>query len=150
MKYKQRTLHSFWTLAQAALISVVLASCGGGEGDGGDPAATSTATASVLVEKVCSNCGALDAHTYAGSGIASGKALIPHPRLWRLPSASQAERHDVTLVFTNQTGTAQVMPKIALTTSYDPLVADQLRWDDGTEALNAEYQVQSRRLENAR
>ncbi len=27
------------------------------------------------------------------------------------------------------------MPKIALTTSYQPLVADQLRWDDGTEAL---------------
>ncbi len=75
MKYKQRTLHSFWTLAQAALLSVVLASCGGGEGDSGDPAAASnppgmsTTTTSALVEKACSNCGALDAHTYAGSGI---------------------------------------------------------------------------------
>jgi hypothetical protein len=42
---------------------------------------------------------------------------------------------DVTLVFTNQSGTAQTMPTVALTASQLPTVAaSAIQWDDGVSA----------------
>ncbi|ODV42073.1 hypothetical protein AWV79_30215 [Cupriavidus sp. UYMMa02A] len=68
----------------------------------------STTTASVLVEKVCSNCGALDAHTYADSGIGAWESVNTTSSAMETPvSISGLNGWDVTLVFTNQTGTAQ-------------------------------------------
>ncbi|WP_029050362.1 hemagglutinin [Cupriavidus sp. amp6] len=140
MTYKQRVLHFFRSLAQAALISIMLASCGG---DGDDPPAspepqtmTTTTAASVPVEKSCSNCGALDAHTYSGSGIGVWESVNSTSSAVEVPiSISGLNGQEVTLVFTNQTGTPQVMPTIAVAARNYSFVAEQLRLDDSTEAL---------------
>ncbi|MDK2662114.1 hypothetical protein QOS04_37070 [Cupriavidus sp. LEh21] len=95
-----------------------------------------TTTASVPVEKSCSNCGALDAHTYAGSGIGVWESVNSTSSAVEAPiSISGLNGQDVTLVFTNQTGTPQVMPTIAVAERNHSFVAEQLRFDDGTEAL---------------
>ncbi|CAM3492485.1 MULTISPECIES: M30 family zinc metallopeptidase [Cupriavidus] len=140
MTYKQRVLHFFRSIAQAALISIMLASCGG---DGDDPTAspdpqTMTTTTSAPVEKSCSNCRALDAHTNSGSGIGVWESVNSTSSAVEVPiSISGLNGQDVTLVFTNQTGTPQVMPTIAVAARNYSFVAEQLRLDDSTEALKS-------------
>lgn len=147
MHRNRRTLSLPGSLTLALLTSAILAACGGGGGDGGastTQAATGTTstpgdTGSVPASTVapsCSGCGAVDAHTYAGSGVGIWQSTNASASAVDLPiSISGLSGHDVTLVFTNQTGTAQTMPTIPLTASYFPNVAaSAIQWDDGTHA----------------
>ncbi|GAA0189323.1 MULTISPECIES: M30 family zinc metallopeptidase [Cupriavidus] len=151
----QRTLSFPGSLALALLTSAVLAACGGG-GDGGDAStqATTTTTATTspgaaatptdpaakpasVVSPACSNCAAVDANTYAGSGIGVWQNINATAAAVDMPiNIAGLTGQDVTLVFTNQSGTAQTMPTIPLTASHFPTVAaSAIAWDDGTSAV---------------
>lgn len=142
------------SFALALLTSVVLAACGGG-GDGGEPAQSTTTTTTTttgtspgtpvtqtpakpasVVSPACSNCAAVDANTYAGSGVGVWQNINASAAAVDMPiSIDGLKGQDVTLVFTNQTGTAQTMPTIPLTASYFPSVAaSAIQFDDGTNA----------------
>ncbi|WP_423193820.1 M30 family zinc metallopeptidase [Cupriavidus sp. H18C2] len=163
MQRTQRPLSFPGSLALALLTSAVLAACGGG-GDGGEAATQTSATTATtapgtpvtatpaepvtaapaepvakpvsVVTPACSGCAAVDANTYAGSGVG----------VWQNPNATAAAvdmpisiagltGQDVTLVFTNQTGVPQTMPTIALTSSYMPTIAaSAIQWDNGVNA----------------
>lgn len=151
----QRTLSFPGAFALALLMSAVLTACGGG-GDGGESATQSTTTTAIsapggpttqtpadpaakpasVVSPACSNCAAVDANTYAGSGIGVWQNINATAAAVDMPvSISGLTGQDVTLVFTNQTGTAQTMPTVPLTSSYFPTVAaSALQFDDGTNA----------------
>lgn len=152
MQRYSRTLSFPGSLALALLASAVLSACGGG-GDGGSPAAQSTTTAAnapaagapagpadkpvATVAPACSGCAAVDANTYAGSGIGVWQSTNATAAPVDLPiSIKGLAGQDVTLVFTNPTGTVQTMPTVPLTASYFPTVASSaLQPDDGTEAV---------------
>ncbi|WP_231906827.1 M30 family zinc metallopeptidase [Cupriavidus sp. D384] len=139
----------------ALLTSAVLAACGGG-GDGAEPATQSTTTATTaptgpgtqtpaepvakptsVVVPACSNCAAVDANTYAGTGVGVWQNINATAGAVDMPiSIDGLKGQDVTLVFTNQSGTAQTMPTIPLTSSYLPTVAaSAIQWDDGTNEV---------------
>ncbi|WP_407923203.1 M30 family zinc metallopeptidase [Cupriavidus agavae] len=136
-----------------------MAACGGG-GDGGTPATQATtasggtagatgttgntgntgssdpaAKPTSVVSPACSGCGAVDANTYAGSGVGVWQNINATASAVEMPvSIAGLTGQDVTLVFTNQTGTAQTMPTIPLTASYYPNVAaSEVRWRNGVE-----------------
>ena len=148
MKRNQRTLSFPGSLALALLTSVVLAACGGG-GDGSQTAAQSTTTTgstgtsgepakpTSVVAPACVSCGAVDANTYSGTGVGVWQNINATAAAVDMPiSIAGLTGQDVTLVFTNQTGTAQVMPTLPLTASYYPTVAaSAIEWDDGTSAI---------------
>lgn len=152
------------SLALAVLVAA-LAGCGGG-GDGGEtPAATpqspsTPATGSPgtgspgspadpvapgkpisLVAPSCLNCGAVDSSTYAGSGVGVWQAMNASTAAADVPvSIDGLTGQDVTLVFTNETGTAQPMPAISLTASRFPsIAASQLRWQN--PAIEAKQRI---------
>ncbi len=150
-----RTLSFPGSLAMALLTSAVLAACGGG-GDGAEPATQSTTTATTaptgpgtqtpaepvakptsVVVPACSNCAAVDANTYAGTGVGVWQNINATAGAVDMPiSIDGLKGQDVTLVFTNQSGTAQTMPTIPLTSSYLPTVAaSAIQWDDGTNEV---------------
>ena len=63
-------------------------------------------------------------------------ADVPEGWIQRDDWIAEALGQDVTLVFTNQSGTAQTMPTIPLTASYLPTVAaSAIQWDDGVNAV---------------
>lgn len=113
----------------AAVVAAPLAGCGGG-GDSGAASGTAGTSANSpstpatplpavpALIPACSGCAVVDAHTYAGSGTGiwevsnSGSAAVEVP-----VSIAGLNGQDVSLVFTNESGTAQVMPAIALTAS---------------------------------
>lgn len=152
MQRHSRTLSFQGSLAIALLASAALTACGGG-GDGGSPATQSTTTAAnapatsapagpaekpaSTVAPACSGCAAVDANTYAGSGIGVWQSTNATAAPVDLPiSIKGLTGQDVTLVFTNPTGTVQTMPTVPLTASYFPTVAaSALQPDDGTEAV---------------
>lgn len=149
----QRALSFPGSFALALLTSVVLAACGGG-GDGGEPAQSTTTTTTTagtapgtpvtqtpakpasVVSPACSNCAAVDANTYAGSGVGVWQSMNATAAAVDMPiSIAGLTGQDVTLVFTNQSGTAQTMPTVALTASQLPTVAaSAIQWDDGVAA----------------
>ncbi|PWK35008.1 peptidase M30-like protein [Cupriavidus plantarum] len=153
---QQRTLSFPGAVALAVLTAAVLAACGGG-GDG--PAAQSTAATTgttqspgtpdtgapvnpvtkptSVVSPACSGCAAVDANTYAGSGVGVWQNLNATASAVDMPiSISGLTGQDVTLVFTNQTATPQTMPTIALTASHVPTVAaSAIAFDDGKSAI---------------
>ncbi|RWA51521.1 hemagglutinin [Cupriavidus sp. UYMSc13B] len=148
----QRTSSFPGSIALALLTSVVLAACGGG-GDGGEPAAQSTTTTATgtpvaqtpgepaakptsVVTPACANCAAVDANTYAGSGVGVWQSMNATAGAVDMPiSIAGLTGQDVTLVFTNQSGAAQTMPTVALTASQMPTVAaTAIQWDDGVSA----------------
>jgi hypothetical protein len=152
---RNRALSFRGSLAVALLTSAVLAACGGG-GDSGEPtqAATGTSTGGTaapvagtpadpaakptsVVTPACSGCAAVDANTYAGSGVGVWQNMNATAAAVDMPiSISGLAGQDVTLVFTNQSGTAQTMPTIPLTASYLPTVAaSAIQWDDGVNAV---------------
>jgi len=146
MTRKSRTLSYPGSITVALLTAAALTACGGG-GDGGSQSAQQPTTtpssgtpaakpASVLTP-ACNGCGAIDANTYAGSGVGVWQNINATAAAVDMPiSIDGLKGQDVTLVFTNQTGVPQTMPNISLTASYMPNVAaSQLRWDDGTEAI---------------
>ncbi|CAG9186053.1 M30 family zinc metallopeptidase [Cupriavidus pampae] len=155
----QRNLSFPGSLALALLTSAVLAACGGGGDDApavqattattgtpGTPGAGTPGTPNLpanpvtqptsVVSPACSGCAAVDANTYAGSGVGVWQNINATTSAVDMPiSISGLTGQDVTLVFTNQTGTAQTMPTIPLTASYFPSVAaSSLQWDDGKGA----------------
>ena len=136
--------------------SIAVTACGGGGDDaiqaaqsagvpttGTPPAAapstppTPTGPPASVVAPACSGCGAIDANTYAGTGIGVWQNTNATGAAVDMPvNISGLTGQDVTLVFTNQTATAQPMPTIALTSSsYRSIAASELRWDDGTDAI---------------
>ncbi|WP_342051132.1 MULTISPECIES: M30 family zinc metallopeptidase [unclassified Cupriavidus] len=152
-----RTLSFPGSLAVALLTSAVLAACGGG-GDDAPAAQSTTATTGTqtpgtpgtpgtpatpvakptsVVSPACSGCAAVDANTYAGSGIGVWQNINATASAVDMPiSISGLGGQDVTLVFTNQTGTAQTMPTIPLTASYLPAIAaSAIQLDDGKSAI---------------
>ena len=118
----------------SALLATLLVACGGG-GGGGDPAvapastpgaaatdATSAGSSSPVptlpaaasaAAPACANCAAVDANTYAGSGVGiwqktnSGSVAMDVP-----VSIAGLTGQDVTLVFTNEAATAVPLPAI--------------------------------------
>ncbi|GJG97565.1 M30 family zinc metallopeptidase [Cupriavidus pauculus] len=156
----QRNLSFPGSLALALLTSAVLAACGGG-GDSGEPAAQSTTTTAgapgttgtpgtqtpgdpaakptSVVTPACSGCAAVDANTYAGSGVGVWQSMNATAGAVDMPiSIAGLTGQDVTLVFTNQSGSVQTMPTLALTASQYPTVAASvLRMDDGGAAAKA-------------
>ncbi|WP_328623659.1 M30 family zinc metallopeptidase [Cupriavidus metallidurans] len=88
-----------------------------------------------VMTPACSNCGAVDADTYAGTGVGVWKGINATADTVDMPiRISGLKGQDVTLVFTNHTGIARTMPNISLTTSQMPsIVASALRWDNDTQ-----------------
>jgi hypothetical protein len=103
-----------------AVLSALLAACGGGGGGGTGSAAGTTSSTDVDgragpvdFAAACSNCGALDATTYAGSGVGIWEKRNTTGASVDVPvSISGLAGQDVTLVFTNETGTDTAFPAI--------------------------------------
>ncbi|HZZ13619.1 MAG TPA: hemagglutinin, partial [Paraburkholderia sp.] len=109
----------FGTCTTLSLVAGLFA-CGGGGGDAtgtftsnpnsgsGNPAnpsppATTTPIADGKLHAACSNCGALDDSTYAGSGVGIWQALNPGAQTRAVDVAIKgAAGRDLTLVFTNE------------------------------------------------
>ncbi|CAJ0705295.1 hypothetical protein LMG19089_03804 [Ralstonia edaphis] len=109
-----------WTIAMMVAAAGALAACGGGGGGGGSgatPAATQSSSANITVASACSgaNCGALG-NTYAGSGVGVWQATNTGGSAGTVPvSIAGLTGQSVTLVYTNQSATAQPMPSVSLT-----------------------------------
>lgn len=139
MKRYQRKLQYQGSLVLALLATAALTACGGGGGDSGSSQSASGTPVSKpasVVTPACASCGAVDANTYAGTGVGVWQNTNATAAAVDMPvNISGLNGQDVTLVFTNQTATAQTMPTIALTSSYQQTVAaSELQWDDGTAA----------------
>lgn len=155
----QRILHTLsfpGSLALAVLTSATLAACGGGGDGGGTAPQSTTATttnspitpatpaptepttkAASALSPACAGCAAVNASTYAGTGIGVWQSINASAAPVDVPiSISGLTGQDVTLVFTNQTGIARPMPTISLTMSHFPAVAaSAIQWEDGTNAI---------------
>lgn len=146
MTNKSRTSPRARYAAVALLAATALSACGGG-GDGyqsSQPVTTSGAPSTPepsppkptnVMTPACSNCGAVDADTYAGTGVGVWKGINATADTVDMPiRISGLKGQDVTLIFTNHTGIARTMPNISLTTSQMPsIVASALRWDNDTQ-----------------
>lgn len=138
---QSRTLSYAGSIA-SLLLSAALSACGGG-GDGAPATqtasvgtSTTTGTASTPtsppptapvakptsnVSPACSGCGAVDANTYAGSGVGVWQNTNPTASAASVPvSIDGLSGQDVTLVFTNESAAPQVMPTISLTAMQSP------------------------------
>jgi hypothetical protein len=158
---RSRNLSRPGSCALALLTAAALAACGGGDDSSATHASTATTTTATttpttggtsnnpgtggtsapasLVTAACTNCGSVDDHTYAGSGVGVWQSVNASASAVDVPlSISGVKGQDVTLVFSNMTAAAQPMPAISLTASYYPsIAASQLRFDDGGEAEKA-------------
>ncbi|MEI5998354.1 hemagglutinin [Paraburkholderia bengalensis] len=115
------------TLAFAAALAA-LAACGGG-GGGSSPAANtakgtpasnnpSGVAADGKLHAACQSCSATGDSTYAGTGTGVWQAINPNAAAIDVPvSISGLSGQNVTLVFTNESASAQSMPPIALSAS---------------------------------
>ncbi len=133
------------SIAITLLTAAALSACGGGGDEqpattAGTPSTPPTPdlpspkpTPAIAATPACTNCGAIDANTYAGDGVGVWQHINAEASAVDVPiSISGLRGHDVTLVFTNETGIAQTMPSISLTTSNSSnVVARALKWDDG-------------------
>ncbi len=157
MKRNQREPRKSRSIALALLATAVLAACGGDDEGPSTPAVTAgTPSGPAPTEPVskpassvtpaCTACGAIDANTYSGSGVGIWQNINATTAVVDMPiSISGLNGQDVTLVFTNETGTPQVMPTLPLTSSYYPsVVASELQWDDGSEAIKRRIQAFNR------
>ncbi|QET04422.1 hemagglutinin [Cupriavidus pauculus] len=135
--------------AAALALALMLSACGG---DDAQPTASTqtveqgTAAPAVpntpapqpdaasTVVTACSNCAALDAHTYAGAGIGVWQHVNDTNDTLDVPVRIDGlTGQDVTLVFANTTGTAQPMPPISLTATRQPWQLDR----NGASVANA-------------
>ncbi|CAG4904485.1 M30 family zinc metallopeptidase [Paraburkholderia saeva] len=110
--------------AVALVLFASLAACGGGGGGDTSPATKSGAPVvgpSGSVQSLlaaCTNCAAVDASTYAGSGTGIWQVDNIGTSPTNVPlSISGLRGQNVTLVFSNESASNQTMPGIALTQS---------------------------------
>lgn len=91
------------------------------------PTATPSDPASGALVAACSNCGALASNLYAGSGVGVWEKANTTAGTQDVPvSISGLAGQDVTLVFTNESGTDSAFPAISLgSQSYQPTALSQ-------------------------
>jgi hypothetical protein len=90
------------------------------------PPVTTTPTTDGKLHAACSNCGATDDSTYAGSGVGLWQALNASAQADPVNvSIKGATGHDVTLVFTNE-GSNQALPALPISASVESPSADAL------------------------
>ncbi|MBP0633677.1 MULTISPECIES: hemagglutinin [unclassified Cupriavidus] len=153
-----RTLPHPLTMAMTLLTATVLAACGGG-GDDSTPQSVSTGTPVTAtpttgttttgtttatnnpLTPACTGCGTVDANTYAGHGVGVWQVANASDAAVEVPlSIAGLTGQDVTLVFTNQTASAQPMPMISLTAAsyqYPNLAASMLQLQSATDNAKA-------------
>jgi hypothetical protein len=129
------------TLLSSALAALaaasLLAGCGGG--GGADSASAAPLDSQSALTAACTGCGALDASTYAGTGVG----------IWERTNASGADLdvpvalaglsgQDVTLVLTNETGGETAFPAIRTVLS-SQVLRDSAVEDDDARARIAQF-----------
>ncbi len=148
MKRTQCKRQKSGSIVLACLTTAILAACGGGddapptENTMNTPPTQPVDKPASVVRPACKDCSAVDSNTYAGSGVGVWQSINTTGAAIDMPiHISGLDGQDVTLVFTNETDTARAMPMLPLTTSYSPsVVASELRWNDGSEALKRRIQ----------
>lgn len=99
------------TLAAVALAAAVLAACGGG--GGGDTAGAAPLAQDTGVAPACTNCGALNAGTYAGTGVGVWEKTNTTDADLAVPVAiAGLNGQTVTLVVTNETSAPSVQTSV--------------------------------------
>lgn len=136
-----RQIRHFLRLALAASgTAIALCACGGGGGGGGgggDPsvaAVPAVAAPSSSLAVACTDCGAIDGSTYAGSGTGVWQVSNDTSAAKDFPVAIQGLSGQlVTLVFTNETAQDVAMPSLQIrssATATAPALAKALRVGD--------------------
>jgi hypothetical protein len=131
------------TLLSSALVAFaaasLLAGCGGGGADSASAAATPLDSQSALTA-ACTGCGALDASTYAGTGVGLWERTNTNGADLDVPVAlTGLSGQDVTLVLTNETGAETAFPAIRTVLSNQVARDSALAAPDDVRARMAKF-----------